>query len=96
MATSIKILRGEEELGPYTLEETQEHLACGALQPSDMAWCDGMPERATITEVLNPLSNGQDSEDPNVNGQSTDHISPRQFRNLLEESAGEIRRFFED
>ena len=72
MATSIKILRGEEELGPYTLEEAQEYLAYGALQPSDMAWCDGMAEWATITEVLNTLSNGQDSEDPNVNAQAQD------------------------
>ena len=105
MATSIKILRGEEELGPYTLEETQEYLAYGALQPSDMAWCDGMAEWATVTEVLNTLSDGQDSQDPNVNAQAQDpnindqsinHLSPRQFRYLLEESAGEIRRFFED
>jgi hypothetical protein len=91
MARTIKILRGEEQLGPYTPEEIQEYLASGALQHSDMAWSNGMTGWTTVAEVLNAIPNNLDSQESDVDVQANSHISPREFRLLLEESANEIR-----
>jgi len=89
---TIEILRGQEKLGPFTVEETQKHLASGSLQPSEMAWCAGMAEWATLTEVLNTLKIDRGTQGPENNPQPNNHVSPRQFRQLLETSANEIRR----
>ena len=89
---TIEILRGQEKLGPFTVEETQKHLASGSLQSSEMAWCAGMTEWATLTEVLNTLTKDRSAQEPTNNSQPNNHVSPRQFRKLLETSANEIRR----
>jgi hypothetical protein len=89
---TIEILRGQEKLGPFTVEETQKHLANGSLQPSEMAWCTGMTEWATLTEVLDKLTQNRSTQGANHNSQPNNHVSPRQFRQLLETSANEIRR----
>jgi len=91
LASTIKILRGGEQLGPYTREEIQGYLASGALQHSDMAWSNGMTEWTTVAEVLNAIPNNPDSQESDIDVQANSHITPRQFRLLLEESANEIR-----
>ena len=86
---TIEILRGQEKLGPFTIEEIQKHLASGSLHPSEMAWCAGMAEWATLTEVLNELTKNRGTQESENNSQPNNHVSPRQ---LLETSANEIRR----
>ena len=93
VASTIKILRGEEQLGPYTPEEIKEYLASGALQHSDLAWSNGMTEWTTVAEVLNATPSNLESD---VDVQANGHISPREFRLLLEESASEIRLLLND
>ena len=47
----ISIDRGGQQFGPYSLEQVQEHLASGALLPTDNAWHEGLPGWVPLSEL---------------------------------------------
>jgi len=47
----IRIDRGGQQFGPYSLEQVQEHLASGALLPTDNAWHEGLPGWVPLSEL---------------------------------------------
>jgi uncharacterized RDD family membrane protein YckC len=53
----IYLMKGEERVGPFPLEEVNRQLAAGTLSPMDKAWYEGAPgwrELLTITGVIMP------------------------------------------
>ena len=54
----IHILRGSEQLGPYSVEEIKASLANGQLAPTDLGWSEGMPEWAPLSTFAE-LTQGQ-------------------------------------
>ncbi len=51
----IIIHRHGSEYGPYTLEETKQHLASGALLEDDLAWTEGGTEWVPLKNLLSQL-----------------------------------------
>ena len=49
----IHISRNNQQMGPYTYEEVQSHLAQGSLLPTDFAWHDGL-ENWTQLSAISP------------------------------------------
>ena len=47
----VHIDRGGQRFGPYGLDEINTHLASGTLQPTDLAWADGMPGWVPVTQI---------------------------------------------
>ena len=47
----IRIDRGGQQFGPYSLEQVQQHLASGALLPTDNAWHEGLPGWVPLSEL---------------------------------------------
>ena len=52
----IFIARGEEQYGPYPLEQAKDLLAKGVLQASDYAYHEGLSDWAPLSEVISALS----------------------------------------
>lgn len=48
----IYVHRDGRDLGPFTREEVNEHLAAGSLSPSDAAWREGLPEWSTVEALV--------------------------------------------
>jgi hypothetical protein len=49
---SYLISRGEQEYGPYSLEDLKKYVAEGLVQLSDYAWTDGMAEWVSVSSLL--------------------------------------------
>jgi len=55
----IHISRGEDQSGPFTLEEVREQLAQGKLQPDDLACQEGGSEWIPLSELMNKLESSE-------------------------------------
>ena len=55
----IHISRGEDQSGPFTLEEVREQLSQGKLQPDDLACQEGGSEWIPISELMNKLESSE-------------------------------------
>jgi GYF domain 2/Protein of unknown function (DUF4013) len=53
---SYLISRGEQEYGPYSLEDLKRYVAQGLVQLNDYAWTDGMAAWMTVSSLLASLS----------------------------------------
>lgn len=51
MSAQIHIDRNGERFGPFSLEDVNSHLASGSLQPTDLAWSDGMQSWVPIGQI---------------------------------------------
>jgi hypothetical protein len=51
MRTEIHIAREGKQFGPYTLEEVNRNLQQGLLQPTDLAWHEGMTNWAALSTL---------------------------------------------
>lgn len=47
----IHISRNNQQMGPYTYEEVQSHLAQGSLLPTDYAWHEGLKNWTQLSEI---------------------------------------------
>ena len=47
----VHIDRNGERYGPYSIEDINAYLANGTLQPTDLAWQDGMTDWVPVTQV---------------------------------------------
>ena len=47
----IHISRGEDQSGPFTLEQVQDYLAQGVLLPDDLAWHEGLDGWIPLSEL---------------------------------------------
>lgn len=47
----IHITRNGEQWGPYSINEINEQIAEGSLQPDDFAWHDGLSEWVTVKNI---------------------------------------------
>ncbi|MBI4028129.1 MAG: DUF4339 domain-containing protein [Verrucomicrobia bacterium] len=48
----IHILRGQEQLGPYSVEQVNQWLTDGNLVPADLAWSEGQPNWIPLSTLL--------------------------------------------
>ena len=55
----IHISRGEDQSGPFTLEEVREQLVKGKLQPDDLACQEGGSEWIPLSELMNKLASSE-------------------------------------
>ena len=46
------IHRDGEQLGPFELATVEEMIRAGTIAPSDLAWCDGLTEWTSVSELL--------------------------------------------
>ncbi len=46
------INRGGQQFGPYSPADLQNMMAQGQIAPHDLAWCEGMPSWAPVSQVL--------------------------------------------
>ena len=44
----IHLNRDGQQLGPFTMEQIQQHLAAGSVVPTDLAWHEGLPWAAQV------------------------------------------------
>jgi len=51
----IHISRGEDQFGPFTMEQVQDHLIQGALLPDDLAWHEGMEDWIPLSNLVDSL-----------------------------------------
>ena len=47
----VTINRDGQQMGPYTVEQINEYLAQGSLQPTDYAWHEGLPDWVRVAEI---------------------------------------------
>jgi len=52
MSATIFVLRNGQQSGPYTAGQVREMVGDGSLQPSDMAWREGLPEWKALSDVV--------------------------------------------
>jgi len=58
MRTEIHIARESKQFGPYTLEEVNRNLQQGLLQPTDLAWHEGMTNWAALSTIEGVTTTG--------------------------------------
>ena len=51
MSDQYHIARGSEQFGPYTLQQIDEYLAGGTLQPTDLAWTEGQAHWVPLSQL---------------------------------------------
>ncbi|MBC8324198.1 MAG: DUF4339 domain-containing protein [Verrucomicrobia subdivision 3 bacterium] len=47
----IHLNRDGQQMGPYSLEQIQKHLAEGSVLPADLAWHEGLPEWVPVQQL---------------------------------------------
>jgi len=52
MSDQYTIARGSEQFGPYTRAQIDEYLATGSLQPTDLAWTEGMADWTPLSQLV--------------------------------------------
>ena len=62
----IFIARGEEQHGPYPLEQAKDLLAKGVLKPGDYAYHEGLSDWTPLLEVIVANSEPEASPTPSV------------------------------
>jgi len=71
----IHISRGEDQSGPFTLEEVREQLVKGKLQPDDLACQEGGSEWIPLSELMNKLASSESTApEPSTKGKTLKKI----------------------
>ena len=55
----IHILRGDQEFGPYTIEDLNSYLVQGSILPTDQAWYEGAAGWMPVDQVPGVILLGQ-------------------------------------
>ncbi len=58
VAKDVLILKGDQQLGPYGLEEIRHRIATGIFELSDLAWYDGLAEWQPLRSIPGVLALG--------------------------------------
>tara|TARA_B100000676_G_C17301429_1_gene447370 strand:+ start:45 stop:335 length:291 start_codon:yes stop_codon:yes gene_type:complete len=87
---TFEIMRNGERSGPYTVQEVITHLDTGHLSKDDMAWQQGMDNWAPISEI-SEFGHSLTKRVSATEVQKLIHLSPKKFRELLEQSANNLR-----
>ena len=54
----IIVKRGEEQFGPFSLDQLKGHLESGTVMPADWAWHDGLDDWVPAQSLVEPSSGG--------------------------------------
>ena len=47
----IHLNRDGQQMGPFTMEQIQQHLTAGSVLPTDLAWHEGLPEWVPVQQL---------------------------------------------
>ena len=72
----IHISRGENQSGPFTLEQVQDYLAQGILLPDDLAWHDGLEGWIPLPQVMDSVATPAASPPPEPVAATPEPIEP--------------------
>jgi len=76
MRTEIHIARESKQFGPYTLEEVNRNLQQGLLQPTDLAWHEGMTNWAALSTIEGVTTTGGQRPPPPAPGVPPSGVKP--------------------
>ena len=80
---NIYISRAGKQLGPYTLEDARRQRDAGAIQDSDYAWHEGLPEWVSLAQIAGfnaPTVGGPVAHPPLPYGAGTRGVAPTGIR----------------